>query len=178
MNGFTESYVDFPACNHVMDIGPENIGYTNGLTWDGCPFEAEVYCYGEQKELAVIFPDIYLEEDDCEEISDDNESNVTGFKYTIKLKDFSVLPIGMVERGQETDFKVLKWYLSYIEDLGLIRFTGAMRNCAVFYYTDINGNDLVQVRTGLITNGQEDAVTDLTFRDFPNRKKCVLKLVE
>jgi len=206
MNGYIEGYREFPACNHVQDIGPENIGYTNGITWEGLPFEAEIYCYGEkgneQKELAIIFPDIYVEEDDCEdyeldyeEISDDEDSdggytvhykraenNVAGFSYQMEIKEYSVLPIGMVDRGQETNFKILQWYLSYIEDLGLITFTSEMRSCAVFYYTDINGTDLVQIRTGLITNGKEEAKTDLTFRDFPyraeNKKTNIFKVVK
>ena len=71
MNGYTEGYHDFPVCNHVVGIGSENVGYTTGITWDGLPFEAEVYSYGEGekqiKELAIIFPDLGVEEDDCEE---------------------------------------------------------------------------------------------------------------
>ena len=36
---FTEGYKDFPICNHVLDIGPENIGYQTGIFDDGLPFE-------------------------------------------------------------------------------------------------------------------------------------------
>ena len=41
----------------------------------------------------------------------------------------------------------------------------------MFYYTDVNGNDLVQIRTGLITDGRVEATTDLSFRDFTYREK-------
>ncbi len=210
MNGYTEGYHDFPVCNHVVGIGPENVGYTTGITWDGLPFEAEVYSYGEGekqiKEFAIIFPDLGVEEDDCEEYeyefdyaeeSNDEdkdwryteyykkktkESNVTGFSYEIELRDFSALPIGMVDRGQESSLKIIQWYLEYVEGLGLVEFISSMRSCSVFYYTDVNGNDLVQVRTGLITNGIVEARTDLDFREFPYRQgtvnKSLLKVVK
>ena len=55
MNGYTEGYHDFPVCNHVVGIGSENVGYTTGITWDGLPFEAEVYSYGEgEKQLRSL----------------------------------------------------------------------------------------------------------------------------
>ena len=38
---FTEGYKDFPICNHVLDIGPENIGYQTGIFDDGLPFEVK-----------------------------------------------------------------------------------------------------------------------------------------
>ena len=174
---FYEGYVDFPICIHVADIGPENIGYSNGITADGLPFEAEIYSYGkeenEQKELAIIIPDIYVEEDDCEDMEDApvETSNIEGFKYEVQMQNYSVLPIGMVDRGQEENFKILQWYLNYIEETGLVQFTGNLRSCSVFYYTDVNGNDLVQIRTGLITDGRVEATTGLSFRDFPYREK-------
>ena len=107
---------------------------------------------------------------------------MTGFSYEIELRDFSALPIGMVDRGQESSLKIIQWYLEYVEGLELVEFTSSMRSCSVFYYTDVNGNDLVQVRTGLITNGIVEARTDLDFREFPYRQgtvnKSLLKVVK
>ena len=120
-----------------------------------------------------IIPDIYVEEDDCEDLEDApvETSNIEGFKYEVQMQNYSVLPIGMVDRGQEENFKILQWYLNYIEETGLVQFTGNLRSCSVFYYTDVNGNDLVQIRTGLITDGRVEATTGLSFRDFPYREK-------
>lgn len=98
---FTGGYKDFPICNHVLDIGPENIGYQTGIFDDGLPFEVEEYEYGEDdckiREMSIIMPDIGVEEDDCEEYEDsdsyDGNINVEGFKYSMDIKDCSVLPI-------------------------------------------------------------------------------------
>lgn len=183
---FFEGYKDFPICNHVQNIGPENIGYTTGMTSIGLPFEVEVYCYGKgnelQKELAIIMPDCYAEEDDCnsefcsmEAKKLEDDTNITAFSGEMEIVDYSVLSVGMIERGQEESFAIIQWYLDYIEALGIVRFKGNMRNCAVFYYTDIYGNDLVQIKTGLIMNGKVEAETDIQFRDFPNRTKNIRK---
>ena len=70
-NQFVEGYRDFPICNHIQEIGPENIGYQTGMFDDGLPFEVEIYEYGQgenhMKELAIIMPDIYVDEDDVED---------------------------------------------------------------------------------------------------------------
>ena len=54
---FVEGYKDFPVCNHIQEIGPENIGYQTGMFDDGLPFEVEEYEYGEGdskvRELAI-----------------------------------------------------------------------------------------------------------------------------
>ncbi len=189
-----EGYKDFPVCNHTKDIGPENIGYQTGMFCDGLPFEVEIYEYGQgenhMKELAVIMPDIYVEEDDVDdydyvfdhaEIEDSEDldwgyneyyekvpkSNVEGFRYEMTLKEYSALPIGMVLRGQEDSFPIISWYQEFIEEMGIVTYTSDIRSCSVFYYTDINGNDLVQVRTGLVSNGKEEAICGITLNKFP-----------
>lgn len=193
---FVEGYKDFPVCNHVQDIGPENKGYQTGMFDDGLPFEVEEYEYGEGdskvRELALIMPDLYVEEDDFEEPEYESESeyegverfNVECFRYEVELKECCVLPIGMVFRGQEDNFAIISWYQEFLESIGIVEYISELRSCSVFYYTDINGNDLVQIRTGLITNGKEEAVSHVELRNFPNRKSSnkrinsILKLVK
>ena len=207
---FVEGYRDFPVCNHIQEIGTENIGYQTGMFDDGLPFEVEEYEYGEGdskvRELAIIMPDIGVEEDDCENAeydfdytdAEDDEydldynaydrssekSNIEMFQYKMELKDYSALPIGMVLRGQEDSFPIIKWYQEFIEEMGIVEYVSDIRTASVFYYTDVNGNDLVQVRTGLITNGQEEAISHVELRNFPNRKlstkrnKQILRLVK
>ena len=191
---FVEGYKDFPVCNHVQDIGPENKGYQTGMFDDGLPFEVEEYEYGEGdakvRELALIMPDLYVEEDDCEEpeyefdYEEIERSNVECFRYELELKECCVLQIGMVYRGQEDNFTIISWYQEFLESMGIVEYISDLRSCSVFYYTDINGNDLVQIRTGLITNGKEEAVSHIELRNFPNRKSSnkrnnpILKLVK
>ena len=186
---FVEGYRDFPVCNHIQEIGPENIGYQTGMFDDGLPFEVEEYEYGEGdskvRELAIIMPDIGVEEDDCEDVEYDldydtydkssEKSNIEMFQYKMELKDYSALPIGMVLRGQEDSFPIIKWYQEFIEEMGIVEYVGDIRTASVFYYTDINGNNLVQVRTGLITNGVVEAVSKVPLRDFSFRKKGAKK---
>ena len=186
---FIEGYRDFPVCNHIQGIGPENIGYQTGMFDDGLPFEVEEYEYGEGdskvRELAIIMPDIGVEEDDCEDGENDldydtydkssEKSNIEMFQYKMELKDYSALPIGMVLRGQEDSFPIIKWYQEFIEEMGIVEYVGDIRTASVFYYTDVNGNDLVQVRTGLITNGVVEAVSNVPLRDFSFRKEGAKK---
>ena len=194
---FIEGYRDFPVCNHIQEIGPENIGYQTGMFDDGLPFEVEEYEYGEGdskvRELAIIMPNIGVEEDDCEDVEYDfdyaeaedgeydldcnaydksaEKSNIEMFQYKMELKDYSALPIGMVLRGQEDSFPIIKWYQEFIEEMGIVEYVSDIRTASVFYYTGINGSDLVQVRTGLITNGVIEAVSNVPLRDFSFRKK-------
>ena len=191
---FVEGYKDFPVCNHVREIGPENIGYQTGMFDDGLPFEVEEYEYGEEyskiRELALIMPDLYVGEEDCDEMDyefnyeEDEISKIEGFHYEMELKECCVLPIGMVFRGQEDNFTIISWYQKFLESMGIVEYISDLRSCSVFYYTDINGNDLVQIRTGLITNGKEEAVSHVELRNFPNRKSSnkrnnpILKVVK
>ena len=188
---FVEGYKDFPVCNHIQEIGPENIGYQTGMFDDGLPFEVEEYEYGEGdtkvRELALIMPDLYVDEEDCDEIDyevdneDDELPKIEGFRYEMELKEYCVLPIGMVSRGQEDKFTIISWYQEFLEVMGIVEYVSNLRSCSVFYYTDINGNDLVQIRTGLISNGKEEAVSNVLLRDFPFRKKVkekILKIVK
>lgn len=180
---FTDGYCDFPLCNHVKEVGPANLGYSTGMTSDGLPFEVEICSYGkeeeQQKEIAFILPDLYVEKDDVVDGFEEPEKKATEFSYKIQIEDYSILPIGMVERGQEENLEIIKWYLDYIEEMGLVSFTGNMRSCAIFYLTDANGNDFVQARIGLITNGKVEAETDIQFRVFPHRaKKNSFKIIK
>lgn len=186
---YMELGMDFPLCNHTQGIGPENVGYQTGVMDDGQPFEVEVYTYGDgdekMSELALIMPDIYVEEDDLDDDMEDNEdgleadkSNVIGFSYEVEMKDYSVLPIGMVVRGQETSFPIIKWYVDYIEEMGIVEFLGDVRGGSVFYYTDANGNDLVQVRVNLISNGKEEGRMHFSLRQFMQTYRNEFKVLK
>lgn len=61
--------------------------------------------------------------------------------------------------------------------MGIVEYVSDIRSCSAFYYTDINGNDLVQVRTGLITNGKEEAMAKMELRDFLFRKNVLKRKI-
>ncbi|MEE0376281.1 MAG: hypothetical protein UDR93_10330, partial [Lachnospiraceae bacterium] len=81
--------------------------------------------------------------------------------------DMSVLTVGMVENGQESDENTIRYYVELLENSGIIQFTGNLQSGSVFYFTDVNGNEFAQVHMGLITCGNQEAVAPLKFRKFP-----------
>lgn len=170
-NGYIQSSYDFPMCNHIRDVGPENIGYTTGITEDGFFYEAEVYEYEQQgrqfRELAVVMSDmkymIYDFGDGDDSIPD---PQIKGYTNKYDLIDHSVLAIGMGERGREDALDITMWYVDYLEAVGIVEFTTNVRNGSLLYLTDERGTDLVQISIGLVTNGLEEATTPLKFREF------------
>ena len=44
----------FPICNHIKDVGRDNLGYTQGIFVDGIPFEAELWSYGEELNVSFV----------------------------------------------------------------------------------------------------------------------------
>ena len=41
--GYCSCDYDFPICNHTKCVSEENLGYMRGVTFDGIPFEAEIF---------------------------------------------------------------------------------------------------------------------------------------
>ena len=174
---FTEGLFDFPRCNHSQAIEKENIGYTVGITDDGFPFEAELTRYEYNgcmhEELAIVMADMGYWDDENEDVFDNgkeeeslSEDKVVGFENQIEMKDYTVLTIGMLDNGQEEDSRVIRWYVDYVSEMGLVEFTTNVMNGSVFYLVDELGNDLVQIRIGLVTDDRKEATTPLSFRPF------------
>ena len=166
---YIQSMMDFAVCNHTRGVTENNIGYVGGMLDGEIPFEAELFQYGEnndlQKEISVLMPIIKNRSElDC---TQNNKGNVIGFEYEIEINDMSVLTVGMVENGQESDENTIRYYVELLENSGIIQFTGNLQSGSVFYFTDVNGNEFAQVHMGLITCGNQEAVTPLKFRKFP-----------
>ncbi len=109
---YIQSMMDFPVCNHTLGVTENNIGYVSGILDGGIPFEAELFQYGEnndlQKEISVLMPIIKNRSElDC---TQNNKGNVIGFEYEIEINDMSVLTVGMVENGQESDENTIRYY--------------------------------------------------------------------
>ena len=159
----------FPVCNHTQKVDSANKGFCQGILVDGCPFEAEIWESGNVRLMGIILPQLELPERDPEEdkTSDSAEhGNVIGFHNGADYPEESVLWFGMVDHGQEEELKVIRYYIDYLKEAGLVSFPGDMENGAIFYCTDIAGNDLAKVNITLEENGEVLAETPLTFRPF------------
>lgn len=72
----------------------------------------------------------------------------------------------MLDCGVETDETIVFQYVDYLEDTGIFRFTGDLKNGYVGYMTDVRGNLLAQVIVTLSVGRRTDAMTKLHFRPF------------
>lgn len=69
-------------------------------------------------------------------------------------------------------------YQEFIEEKGIVNYLSDVRSCSVFYYTDVNGNDMVQIRIGLITNGQKEAISNIRLRNYRTGIRPKLQVVK
>ena len=169
---------DFPICNHKNCVTRDNLGYVQGLLEDNRPFEAELFLDNGECIIGIIMPVLERLSDPIEKrdgrsapVFSKENSKVRGLVRKAELRDNGVLPIGMVEEGETHNFMTIQLYTGFLEDMGIIKFTGKERNGYVEYLTDINGNDLVRV---LITlqygNGEVAATTPLRFKRFLSKE--------
>ena len=169
----------FPICNHTQGITAVNLGYCQGVTGDGKPFEAELWENDAEKAITIIMPEIAdlteVSEKKIKNVSDASDvtggAKVIGFKSSHDYYDESVLWIGMVECGQEQNDDVLRFYIDYLKEMGLIEFTGNVENGSLIYCTDIAGTDLVHVTIAMEEGNEIGARTSLRFRPFLGEMK-------
>ncbi len=177
-----ESYMAFPVCNHTVEIGKENLGYTQGIMMDGVPFEAELWTNDTETCVSFILPEEVLEiqDDDeeeglwLEEVPYEEkgvpDNTVEGIELSKESADYSVLDIGMVDRGYINEVDVIEEYVSYLEDMGLLEYTTKLRNGTLRFLTDVEGHNVVCVIISLLIDGEVQARTPLNFRAFPGRE--------
>ncbi len=166
-----------PVCNHTVEIGDENLGYTQGTFMGGTPFEAELWVDDSDIVLQVIIPEREYLVETIEEAP--SLSNVKLLHDELLRHNNSVLSTGMVERGYHNESKAIEKYLKILETVAILEFSGIVRNGCLHYLTDIEGNNLVAVIVSLIVNNVEEAKTSLTFRDFPVKsRKHALKVIK
>ena len=84
----------------------------------------------------------------------------------------------MVFNNMEEDLEIIKSYVGCLKDYGIIRYLGPMENCAVFYCTDIAGNDLVKLNITLKDATENIAETSLRFTPFRDSKKDLFKIIK
>lgn len=171
---YREATADFPVCNHVDGVGPENIGYSQGILPDGTPYEAELWNNDESgQSISVLIPvlDFRSFQEDCSiSFSDHEETDLREHREMelppIPSKDCGVLAIGMIENGDEDDDTITFQYVDYLEKSGILQFTGEIKNGFVCYMSDANGTELAQIIVTMSVRKRTDAVTDLHFRPF------------
>ena len=119
--------------------------------------------------LSVIIPEIIKSDKQQENLL--NDGNITGFHNEVNAVNGGVLAIGMVDRGMVDDINVIIEYVSLLKDHDIVEFESDMENGAVQLLTDVNGNDFAQIMIMLEADDELLAMTELDFRDFPNKKK-------
>lgn len=162
---------DFPICNHTKCVDDSNIGYTRGMTYDGIPFEAEVYETEDILGLVVIMPQIYERTYVKNSGIKTEKSKVTEICSSVETYDSSVLVIGMCDEGEEEDCSTILAYVEFLIKHGLVEFTGVMRNGAVMYVEDRAGNTFARVIITLKEGDEFYGCTDLDLKDFPKVRK-------
>lgn len=172
---YLEAEADFPVYNHIEGVGPENIGYAQGILPDGMPFEAELWENGENgRSMSFLLPVLDLSshrntdpEGNPEKVDDLDPERESYLELPGEPeRDCGVLAIGMAENGTEDDETIVFQYAEYLEEAGIFRYTGELRKRFVEYMTDPRGNLLAHVIITLSEDGRTEAEADLRFRPF------------
>lgn len=173
--GYYTSKYDYPICNHTEEVTEKNIGYAQGITAGGVPFEAEMFEERENMSMAVMMPaifnDAYVGKED-EKLSD-THSNITGMRYEVNFLDYSVLDIGMVDGPIEENIDIVKAYVDFLASNGIVIFDSDVLNGTVFYRIDALGNNLAKVLITMREGEDFWAYTNLDFKEFPKKRKRI-----
>ena len=176
--GYYQLKYDMPLCNHKECMSDSHLGFAQGVTYDGVPFEAELTRYEDTKTLCVVMPAIFDSNPISDNTEEDEESNIEGFIFQVEEHDTSILDIGMVDEGMEDELSVISKYVDFLRERDIFCFSSNVFNGTVFYRVDALGNDLVKV---LITLEEDDdvwAYTDLNFRCKRSRNINTLHVVK
>ena len=180
--GYCACNYDFPLCNHTKCVSEENLGYMRGVTFDGIPFEAEIFESGDILGLSVIMPQIYERTYKSNMTLKSDDSNVVQLGQNVESYDWSVLPIGMVDEGVEEDLSVTLSYVDFLVEHEIVEFTGDMWNGAVMYVEDRACNMFARVIITLKEGNEFFGETDLELKEFPKvkdkKKKTEFKVIK
>ena len=137
------------------------------------PFEAELFEKDENLTMAVIIPAIFndaYEDEEDDELSDEN-TNITAMHYEVESVDYSVLDIGMVDDAMEENTDVVRDYVDFLVNNGIVTFASNLLNGTVLYRIDVLGNELAKVLITMREGEDLWAYTDLDFTEFPKKHK-------
>lgn len=174
---FYQATSGLPICNHTESVSNDNLGYVQGITKSGVPFEAELWKNETSVNMSVVLQELFGVTD--KKSNPLKKDNLMGFHNQVEDIHNGVLTIGMVDDGINTELGVTMQYVDYLKDNGLVEFVGGMENGAVFYVTDVEGKDLVYVTVTLSEQEKTFAKTPLHFMEFPNQpKKRTISIVK
>lgn len=174
--GYIQAIRPFPICNHIKDVGRDNLGYTQGIFADGIPFEAELWRYDSDLNISFVFP-ILCDIDTLEGCL--KHDNVLGFYNQVARSQGGVLTIGMVDNGMIDDMSAIVAYVDYLKEQGVVEFISDMENGSLMLVTDVAGNELIHVIITLKEESKKLAETSLKFCGFPNQiRKTGFRIVK
>ncbi|MBQ3462696.1 MAG: hypothetical protein IJH36_06205, partial [Clostridia bacterium] len=118
--GYTQVIYPMPVCNHTTAEADEhNIGYIQGITDDGIPFEAEMWTDEKNfRNLTVYMPEFMSGITVGDNSPEDDIVISSGI-----VKSYDVLGIGMVESDTVLDETTEHEYVTYLIEKGMVRFT-------------------------------------------------------
>ena len=183
---YTEFFAPFPICNHIEGFDPKyNHGYTQGVTSDGIPFEAELWSTDTECNITIIFPenfDMYEGIDPYADVLiDRNPDDPIPYQSQDELIENGILSIGMVKRERIDNINVIIAYVDYFEECGLYEFVSDIRNGYLMQVTDVNGNYLLQLNITTWSKEMDEIVeVYLDFKPFveiaDDKKGKILKM--
>ena len=167
---YIELCSEMPICNHTKEVTADNIGYVQGVLYDGTPFEAEIWKDDRvgTKNLTVILPE---KKEVFGMRTSQSGGQVREGKTAFEWN--AALPVGMIDREIEEPPEETDFYMKYLLDNQIICLNSFGLEFLFRFLTDVQGKDLVAIDIMLERNGVVFATTDLNFRPFPAQKKVI-----
>lgn len=172
----TRKHYEAPSCNHICGITSKNKGYTQDTTYDGIPFEAEIWTNGKRETcMTVVLPDLQFagEQPSFRPPFEDVELGDHRYAYPDEeeSRNFGILTRRMAFDCAEKSYAVILDYLTFLEDNDLVQFLGNAKNGYVEYLVDREGNRVASVIITLKGEGCR-AMTQLRFTPFSTRRRA------
>ena len=184
MLSYVNSKFPKPICNH-SSAQFVNDGYVVGQTDLGIPYEAEIWHDNHSKCMGIIVPIIDAFHTGIKKaqaakhpVKEIKPAKVLEFAPPTQASDFAILSVGMLDKGEEEDAAVGEKYVDYFIDCGLLELVAADYYGAMFYRTDKQGNELVEIKIILEQNGQRYAVTNLNYKKYTENVKPKLSIIK
>lgn len=151
----------FPACYHGLEgLGAANVGFVQGISRCGEPYEADVWLDGEDVWATFVLPDM----DSCRCYGEGEA--VSGPR---KADWHSHIVRGMEERDPGEYPPSLARYEKWLEGAGLVEYAVKQRRSDMRSLIDAEGNSVVAVSVCLHCGGRALAHLGFRLMAFPTR---------
>ena len=164
-DAYLEPNYDMPVCNHKKFMSDSHLGFAQGISYDGVPFEAELTQYRKTRNLCVMMPEIFVQDHYQYLIEKNDEEDRDIIELSVAQEyDVSILDVGMADKGIEDDINVINRYIEFLTERKIISFLSDVYNGSVMYRVDESGNSLVKILVTLEEDEDIWAYTDLNFK--------------